>query len=703
MLCSAALALIGCRARVETRPDAGNERSADSSSRWLVAELEREPTRITLAELSSRDRGTRRSVARALARAPSDVSRDLLRRAIADEDPEVVSWAAFGLGRLCATEPAEPILRTLVGRIATLLLDTETTQTSDSGSAFDPWYALADAIGHCPVSDAERVLRSWLRSGKRHARLAALGLDAYVRQTRTLDDVSIVALLDSVEKERGLAVAFLPISRLPKIDTLVARRLLALAPRVLEMEGEEKRFLLRALPLAGAAAIPLLERVALDDGRYQLLERVEALRAMAKLDGDGQRVLASLVHRVIPSDSLTSEAVLLGPRWQVISELMSQLKDVPNSVHARLLGLANLDVPDRAVPAVVRRMSFLRCHAAALISSQETALSMIRRCDLSHEQRYQKLAELSVLTRRASAQTQAASLEALATDSDAVVRMAALERLTQFDVPVAKELKLIRRALVDDSMGVVAKAAQWLTQSAVEPALAKRATVELTAALEQALSKPWPPDAVEVKLNLIDAAAALGLLTTKAELQKACGDAVPSVRKHAERALQTLGEPKQRCEPPRPRPIPKEAEHLETRIRTVRLQTDVGTLDLELEPNFAPVAVTRILDLIRSGFYDGMVVHRVVPGFVVQMGDRGTDGFAGAGLPPLPSELSPEPFAVRDVGMALSGPDSGSSQFFVTLGPYPQLGGDYTRIGRAGPGWEKLAEGDAIQKAEVLP
>jgi cyclophilin family peptidyl-prolyl cis-trans isomerase len=53
--------------------------------------------------------------------------------------------------------------------------------------------------------------------------------------------------------------------------------------------------------------------------------------------------------------------------------------------------------------------------------------------------------------------------------------------------------------------------------------------------------------------------------------------------------------------------------------------------------------------------------------------------------------------------MALSGRDTGSSQLFVTLGPYPHLDGDYPWIGRAEPGWESLAAGDVVQKVDVLP
>jgi cyclophilin family peptidyl-prolyl cis-trans isomerase len=97
------------------------------------------------------------------------------------------------------------------------------------------------------------------------------------------------------------------------------------------------------------------------------------------------------------------------------------------------------------------------------------------------------------------------------------------------------------------------------------------------------------------------------------------------------------------------------------------------------------------------------VIHRVVPGFVVQLGDPGGDGYGGAGKEPLRCETSPIPFASRRVGVALAGRDTGSSQLFVTLGPSPHLDGDYALIGRAEPGWEKAAQGDIVKKARVLP
>jgi cyclophilin family peptidyl-prolyl cis-trans isomerase len=108
-----------------------------------------------------------------------------------------------------------------------------------------------------------------------------------------------------------------------------------------------------------------------------------------------------------------------------------------------------------------------------------------------------------------------------------------------------------------------------------------------------------------------------------------------------------------------------------------------------------------MLELAAAGFFDGMSVHRVVPGFVVQFGDPGGDGYGGVERRALRSELGPGAFEKGSAGIALSGPDTGSSQLFITLGSYPHLDGEYTRIGSAGPGFEQVVLGDRIRRARV--
>ncbi len=135
----------------------------------------------------------------------------------------------------------------------------------------------------------------------------------------------------------------------------------------------------------------------------------------------------------------------------------------------------------------------------------------------------------------------------------------------------------------------------------------------------------------------------------------------------------------------------------------LELKTDAGLLTLRLDPTHAPVTVTRILDLARDGFYNGIVVHRVVPGFVVQFGDPGGDGFGGPGRQPLRCETTPAAYGALDVGVALAGRDTGSSQLFVTLARYPNLDQEYALIGKAEGDWNAVAEGDVIREVRVVP
>ncbi len=86
-----------------------------------------------------------------------------------------------------------------------------------------------------------------------------------------------------------------------------------------------------------------------------------------------------------------------------------------------------------------------------------------------------------------------------------------------------------------------------------------------------------------------------------------------------------------------------ELGHALERPTRVVFETDAAKLTIRFDPVFAPVAVTRFVGLARSGFYTGVTVHRVVPGFVAQFGDPGGDGYGGAGRL-LRCETSPAPF-----------------------------------------------------------
>jgi len=692
----------GCARRVEDRADASVPSSVGRLSELGVAEWSRDLSRILPEDLASRDVLLRRRAVRAMSRVANDASRQKLERALADEDPEVVAWAAFGLGRLCKRADADVTVRRLVARAANLMLTSGPRTPEVSAALVDPWFALAEALGRCASKQSERVLRSWASSDPELARVAVHGLAEYVQVAHELEASTIVVLLEAAEKERRLAGALLALSRLERLEPLVGRRLLTMAPQLLEQAGEERRYLLRALPLVGKDAIPILERIVIDDGHYQPLERVEAIRALGKMAAPGQEVLGRALSRLATFASAPSEAELLSAKWLIWVELFEQLKEAPATAEAALGRLAALEIPRGRKPAEYRRISFLRCRAAALLSVDDIAAKVVAQCDPTENQREKKLTQVAILDRLPLKGKNASAYELLAAERDPVVAIAALSLIANHDeLTIATEL--LTEAVGAESMGIVATAARILAERPPRLRRGTQPSPELATALGRALEKHWPPDAVEVRVNLIDAAAELGYLSVKPSIVGACKSDVPKVREHAERALRRLGESNQRCDASAIRGVPKEATHVATRPVTLRFHTDIGPLELRLDPTLAPVAVTRVIDLAKAGFYDGLTVHRVVPGFVIQFGDRLGDGYGGAGVTTIPCELSPQPFGPLDVGMALSGSDSGSSQVFVTLGPYPQLGAEYSRIGRAGVGWDQLFVGDRIDKVELVP
>ena len=100
----------------------------------------------------------------------------------------------------------------------------------------------------------------------------------------------------------------------------------------------------------------------------------------------------------------------------------------------------------------------------------------------------------------------------------------------------------------------------------------------------------------------------------------------------------------------------------------------------------------------------GCRVHRLIPNFVIQAGDPRGDGEGGPGYS-IRDERSPAPFLRGTLGMALDGPDTGGSQFFITLSPQPHLDGQFTVFGAVIGGWEVLDEvsrWDVIVRIQIL-
>ena len=138
---------------------------------------------------------------------------------------------------------------------------------------------------------------------------------------------------------------------------------------------------------------------------------------------------------------------------------------------------------------------------------------------------------------------------------------------------------------------------------------------------------------------------------------------------------------------------------------TIVMETTKGRVVIKLRPDLAPGHVERIKLLAREGFYDGIVFHRVIDGFMAQTGDPTGTGTGKSDLPNLPAEFSQTPYKVGSVGMARSAsPDSANSQFFICYEGCGSLTGQYTLFGEVVSGMDaarKIKKGASANNGQV--
>lgn len=274
-------------------------------------------------------------------------------------------------------------------------------------------------------------------------------------------------------------------------------------------------------------------------------------------------------------------------------------------------------------------------------------------------------------------------------DSDAGVRTTALGWLVDHPVLTVPEVGAAFAPASADGASTERMIEERLTAIDALAALSAKRSAVAALAAERAAEAPESDPAVALLLSVTEAAD------------------LP-VRRRAVEALAALG---------LPRPDPG---HHPTRLsgavyrsiveqtaapRTVEMVTRRGAVTLRLDCPRAPLTCLNFLQLVRQGFYDGLAFHRVVPDFVVQGGDPRGDGWGGPGYT-IRDEIGRLRYDRGVVGMALAGPDTGGSQFFVTLAPHPHLDGGYTAFGEVVEGMEvldQLRQGDRIVTVREVP
>ncbi|MEA2603499.1 MAG: hypothetical protein QOF89_4491 [Acidobacteriota bacterium] len=292
-------------------------------------------------------------------------------------------------------------------------------------------------------------------------------------------------------------------------------------------------------------------------------------------------------------------------------------------------------------------------------------------------------------------------LAKLAADANPGVRSAALGAWLGAD-PKAGDVA--RKALTDPDPGVRGTALDWLVEHPVAP----------FAELQASLPGVYRDGLEEMGLAALRALVARGKAEPQEKaavlelLEKAAANGPYVLRREAGESLAKLGETKI------PAPGPATRQQVETyrdvvqrtqQPRTVEIHTVRGTITVRLACPEAPLTCLNFLQLAAQGYFNGLTFHRVVPDFVIQGGDPRGDGSGGPGYA-IRDEINRLRYTRGAVGMALAGPDTGGSQFFIALSPQPHLDGGYTVFGQVVAGDEVLDQirlGDRIEKVVEVP
>ncbi len=270
--------------------------------------------------------------------------------------------------------------------------------------------------------------------------------------------------------------------------------------------------------------------------------------------------------------------------------------------------------------------------------------------------------------------------------------------------------------------------AHWMVATAAAGAAGESGDSTLTPDLIRLIRNNPEPREPDVELAVLGAFAAFGRGAARvpeapevaAVLDAALASPDPRIREAGSRAyVAVYGDsalaPARAAHPPpawkaapladyRARLAEEDSTGAVGRVTGARLRTARGVIELSLDPREAPRTVRNFVTLADSGSYDGLRWHRVVPYFVIQDGDPLGTGSGGPGYA-FRCEYNRLRYDTGAVGMALSGKDTGGSQYFITQSPQPHLDGRYTIFGHVTSGQDlvdAIRRGDRIEKVEIL-
>ncbi len=462
----------------------------------------------------------------------------------------------------------------------------------------------------------------------------------------------------------------------------------------------------------------------------QAASRAALTVALGDGDPDTAAAAARALGLLASPESIEPLTRALGGRPPVVINALTALDAVleknpdaalPDDRRARVVELSSNSNTNMAVPAIflLRRLAvrdreaFRRLWAIALSGEgrrrQVAILSLAFALGSGAEAALTAAAGSPPLLLRAAAADAAGSLplpdarawrERFALDRDLFVRFSNLASLKTAEA-VRDVRPIVNSALTDTDPGVRSAAVDALALL-VDPSL-----LPLFADVEEKARGDQAPD---VAISVIGACEALHAEPGAAAL-------VEGIARHgrtlpARLALHSLAVKFGRALEPGPAPeYPTEKTRADyvallaeaKRPWRARVETAAGGWTIRLAGESAPMTVMNFVTLARAGYFDGAVIHRVVPNFVLQDGDPTGTGNGGPGWE-IRDELNPLEYERGTVGMALSGPDTGGSQWFVTHSPQPHLNGIYTIFGHVVEGQstvERIPQGERIVRVTV--
>ena len=265
------------------------------------------------------------------------------------------------------------------------------------------------------------------------------------------------------------------------------------------------------------------------------------------------------------------------------------------------------------------------------------------------------------------------------------------------------DLAIVARAHLKDSDVVVRSTAADLLGD-LPP------SEEITSALATAWRPATNDELNDAALSILDSLAKQKSTAAHDVIKEALKSGDPLVRRRAVALLKTngVGDFSAQIGTVQTRNTDADYKRALARIgKTTRavVTTSKGSFTIDLLPESAPLTVDNFVQLAQRDYYRNITIHRVVPNFVIQDGDPRGDGNGGPGYQ-IRCEINQVLYDRAAVGMALSGKDTGGSQWFVTHSPQPHLDGGYTVFGRVVTGMDvvdRIVRGDVIQSITIRP